>query len=457
MAELEKKEPWERIIALVHQADAPALQAYLHELTPGDVARAFTRFDDDENQRLLTLLGPESSAALLQELADAQAADILEELPPEHASAIFEEMESDHRADLLAELDEDDAEAILQGMTPEEAQDARNLLRYEEDTAGGVMVTEFVVYPQDMRVGDVLRDMRDNAEQYSDYGVQYAYVQSAHGTLIGVLRLRDLLLSPADKQLSEVMIVNPVYLLDTAPLSEVNLLFDRYSFWCLPVTDEHGRMVGVLRRADAEEAMGEEHGRNFLRFSGIIGGEELRSMPLGERTSHRLLWLCLNMALSITAASVILRHQQTVENLFALVFFMPIICNMSGCSGNQAVAVSIRELTLGLIKPKDYLRVWGQEVSVGLINGSLLGLVLGAVAYLGWHGTPFLGFIIGGAFALNTMVAVSLGGLVPLLLRAIKVDPALGAPPILTTLTDMCGFAMVLTFARIALDMGLLN
>ncbi len=457
MAELEIKEPWDQIMALVQQRDASALQAYLHELSPGEVARAFTRFDDEENHQILALLGPESAADLLQELADAQAADILEELPPAHASAIVEEMESDHRADLLAELDEEDAEAILQGMAPEEAQDARNLLRYEEDTAGGVMVTEFVVYPQEMRVGDVIRDMRENAEQYSDYGVQYAYVQSEHGTLIGVLRLRDLLLSPADKKLSEVMIVNPVYVLDTAPLSEVNLLFDRYSFWCIPVTDEQGRMVGVVRRADVEEAVGEEHGRNFLRFSGIIGGEELRSMPLGERTSHRLIWLCLNMALSITAASVILRHQQTVENLFALVFFMPIICNLSGCSGNQAVAVSIRELTLGLIKPKDYLRVWAQEVSVGLINGAVLGVVLGGVAYLGWHGTPFLGVVIGGAFTLNTLVAVSLGGLVPLMLRAIKVDPALGAPPILTTLTDMCGFALVLTFARVALDLGWLN
>ena len=457
MAELETKEPWDKIMALVRQGDASALQAYLHELSPGEVARAFTRFDEEENHQILALLGPESAADLLQELADAQAADILEELPPAHASAIVEEMESDHRADLLAELDQEDAEAILQGMAPEEAQDARNLLRYEENTAGGVMVTEFVVYPQEMRVGDVIRDMRENAEQYSDYGVQYAYVQSEHGTLIGVLRLRDLLLSPADKKLSEVMIVNPVYALDTAPLSEVNLLFDRYSFWCLPVTDEQGRMVGVVRRADVEEAIGEEHGRNFLRFSGIIGGEELRSMPLGERTSHRLVWLCLNMALSITAASVILRHQQTVENLFALVFFMPIICNLSGCSGNQAVAVSIRELTLGLIKPKDYLRVWTQEVSVGLINGAVLGLVLGGVAYLGWHGTPFLGVVIGGAFALNTLVAVSLGGLVPLMLRAIKVDPALGAPPILTTMTDMCGFALVLTFARVALDLGWLN
>ncbi len=457
MAELETKEPWDQIMALAQQEDAPALQAYLRELPPGEVARAFTRFDDEENHQILALLGPEAAADLLQELADAQAADILEELPPEHASAIVEEMESDHRADLLAELDEEDAEAILQGMAPEEAQDARNLLRYEEDTAGGVMVTEFVVYPQEMCVGDVIRDMRENAEQYSDYGVQYAYVQSEHGTLIGVLRLRDLLLAPADKKLSEVMIVNPVYLLDTAPLSEVSLLFDRYSFWCIPVTDERGRMVGVVRRADAEEAIGEEHGRNFLRFSGIIGGEELRSMPLSERTSHRLVWLCLNMALSITAASVVLRHQHTVENLFALVFFMPIICNLSGCSGNQAVAVSIRELTLGLIKPKDYLRVWAQEVSVGLINGAMLGCLLGGVAYLGWHGTPFLGVVVGGAFALNTLVAVSLGGLVPLMLRAIKVDPALGAPPILTTLTDMCGFALVLTFARIALDLGWLN
>ena len=180
-------------------------------------------------------------------------------------------------------------------------------------------------------------------------------------------------------------------------------------------------------------------------------------MPLRERSSRRLLWLGLNMLLSVVAASVVLGHQDTVDQVFALVFFMPIICNMSGCSGNQAVAVSIRELALGLIKPKDYFYVWRQEVAVGLLNGLVLGAAIAVLGFLFWHDNPMLGVVVGVAFSLNTVVAVSLGGLIPLLLRAVGLDAALGAPPMLTTMTDMCGFLFVLTLADYALKFNLIH
>jgi len=252
------------------------------------------------------------------------------------------------------------------------------------------------------------------------------------------------------------MIANPIFVFTRTTLDELDDLLERYPFWGLPVVDDSGVLVGIVLRADVVEAWGEVQGRSLLRFGGIVFGEELRSMPLGERTSRRLSWLLINMALSMVAASVVLGHQETVNRIFALVFFMPIICNMSGCSGNQSVAVSIRELALGIIKPEDYLHVWRKEVILGLINGLILGCCMGAVASIFWNETAFLGAVVGLAFTLNTVVAVSLGGLIPLLLRYFSIDPALGAPPILTTLTDMCGFTFVLGLARIAIEVGLI-
>jgi len=152
----------------------------------------------------------------------------------------------------------------------------------------------------------------------------------------------------------------------------------------------------------------------------------------------------------------VLAYQKTINNVFLLVFFMPIIANISGCNGNQAVAVSIRELTLGLIKPEDFFHVWMKEIFVGVINGAALGAVLGVVAVVFGGGSPMLGLVVALAFFLNIIVAVSLGGLIPLLLSRFKIDPALGAPPILTTITDMCGFMLVLGLASIALATGLL-
>ncbi len=446
--------PWEIIRELVEAKNAAELGTFLENLSPGDTARAFSRLDEEERNAVLHLLEPEDAADILEEMTDAQGADIIEDMPAHAAASIIEEMESDRRADILGELDEEDAEAILSHMDPEEAKDARELLQYDPETAGGIMVTEFFVYPESATVAEVQIDLRKKSETHPDTGVQYVYVESERHALLGVLRLRDLFFTPLNSSIKSVMIANPVFVFTTTPLEELDDIFERYPFWGLPVVDESGILQGVVLQADVADAWSEQQGRTLLRFGGIVFGEEFRNMPLFERSSRRLSWLFLNMALSALAASVILGHQETVSRLFVLVFFMPIICNMSGCSGNQAVAVSIRELTLGLIKPEDFWHVWVKEMQVGLINGAVLGVGLGLVASLFWQEPITLGILVGAAFALNTLVAVSLGGLIPLVLRKFKVDPALGAPPILTTLTDMCGFMLVLGFARLAINMG---
>ena len=174
-------------------------------------------------------------------------------------------------------------------------------------------------------------------------------------------------------------------------------------------------------------------------------------MPLLARSGRRLSWLSLNIVLNIAAASVIALYQDTLTAVIALAVFLPMVSDMSGCSGNQAVAVSMRELSLGLVRPTEIMRVLGKEISLGILNGLALGILLGGVAYL-WKGNPFLGLVVGGALAVNTIVAVCLGGLIPLLLKRIKLDPALVSSPLLTTVTDMCGFFFVLSFASLLIN-----
>jgi magnesium transporter len=147
---------------------------------------------------------------------------------------------------------------------------------------------------------------------------------------------------------------------------------------------------------------------------------------------------------------VIAVFQDTISAVIALAIFLPIVSDMSGCSGNQAIAVTMRELTLGIIEPRDALRVWWQEASVGVLNGIALGALLGLVAYL-WQGSALLGAVVGAALALNTLVAVSIGGTIPLLLKGVGADPAIASGPVLTTITDMCGFLLVLGLATLAL------
>ncbi len=265
-----------------------------------------------------------------------------------------------------------------------------------------------------------------------------------------MLRLRDLLLARPPTPLRTIVMPDPVSARDDTPLPELRELFEVHKYFGVPVVDESGRLMGVVRRAAVREAVAHEDMDDYLKSQGIVGGEELRTMPLLVRSRRRLSWLTVNILLNVVAASVIALHQDTLTAVIALAVFLPIISDMSGCSGNQAVAVSIRELTLGLIRPSDLLQVWLKEVAVGALNGAVLGILIGAGA-IAWKGNVYLGLVIGLAMAINTIVAVTIGGLVPLVLRRFRFDPALASGPILTTVTDLCGFLLILGLASRAL------
>ena len=443
--------PWEDLGELAERGDSRRLEEFLGELSTGESARAMARLSAEERGKVLTTLAPSEAADLVEAMPDPQAADLIGQLPAERAAEILHEMASHEQADLIGELGRGQAETILAAMDPAEAGEARHLAAFAPDVAGGLMITEYLAYPQTASIEEVVDDLRRGAERYSDYDVQYVYVTSREGVLTGVLPLRDLLLAPPGRLVAEIMIPDPLAVSEETTLEELGEFFDRHNFIGVPVTDAAGRLVGIVRRHDVNEARAGRAGSDYLKALGIVGGEELRSMPLPRRCRRRLSWLSINIVLNIIAASVIAAYQDTLSAVIALAVFLPIISDMSGCSGNQAVAVSMRELTLGLIRPTEVVRIWLKELGVGLINGLALGVLLGLAAYL-WRGDAYLGLVVGAAMALNTVVAVSIGGMIPLLLKRLRFDPALASGPILTTVTDMCGFFLVLSFATLMLS-----
>jgi len=442
---------WEKLERVVDRGEAEQLEALLESLAPGETARTIARMSESKRTRLLELLPADTAADLIEALSDTQAVELIEELPAERAAAIVDRMASDEQADLLGELDEEDAQAILERMTPEEARDVRQLSRYGSDTAGGIMITEYLSYSDDQRVDDMIQDLQQHADKYKSYDVQYVYVvQKDSGKLQGVVRVRDAVLSARSTLVTSVMKGSPHSIAVTAPLDDVEDFFDRHDLYGVPVVEADGRLVGVVRRAHMEEALGERADKALLRVGGIVVGDELRSMPLITRALRRLIFLFPNVGLNLIAASVIAVYEPTLAKVTSLMIFLPILSDMSGCSGNQAVAVSMRELSLGLVKPYEVMRVLSREVGVGAINGLILGLVLGLIAW-GMRGNAYLGLVVAGALAVNSVVAVSIGGVVPLVLKGLKVDPALASGPILTTVTDLCGFLFALSLATVML------
>ena len=434
----------------IQSNDRAQIESVFEESPPVEMARMISNLDKDDQIHLLELLGPETSAGIISKISGLGAADMVAQLTSEQAAPIVNKLPRQLQVNMLRRMNKNRAGAILHAIKPHRVKKLERLMRYPENTAGGLMITEYLSYPEDMRVKEVLDDLREHGETYSDFEIQYAYVVSKTGHLSGVLRLRDLLMAPRDRRLSETMIKSPLYVNVSASLRDLKDFFRQYTFLGAPVTDNEDKLVGVIRSSSVREAANRQNNQLFLKFAGIVGGEESRNMSLFKRSSRRLSWLSINIVLNIVAASVIALYQDTLEKAIVLAVFLPIISDMSGCSGNQAVAVSIRELTLGLVRPKELLRVLTKESAIGIINGLVLGCLLGGAALL-WKGNPYLGLIVGAALAANTFVAVSFGGLVPLILRGLRTDPALASGPLLTTVTDMCGFFFVLSFASIML------
>lgn len=434
----------------INEGDVTELTRHLDTLSPPQRAYAISRLTSEVQLRLLSMLSSEDAAEIIEDIPEVQAAELVEEMDSERAAAIMEELDSDYLVDILSEMDEDASKAILDKMDHEDAKEARMLLEYDSDCAGGLMISEFLAYQADNTIQDVLDDLQDNREEYVDYHVQYFFVVDGSGRLTGVLRMHDLLFPKRSTRLAELMIPSPLSVSDKATLKELEVFFKEHDFFGVPVVDGENRLVGIVLPSAVEEEISKQGTRTFLRLSGIIGGEEFRTMGLLSRSGRRLSWLSVNILLNIIAASVIARYQDTLAAAITLAIFLPMVSDMSGCSGNQAVAVSMRELALGLVRPGELLWVLAKEARVGIINGLVLGLLLGGVAYF-WQGNAWLGVVVGGALAANTLVSVCLGGMLPLILKRFNLDPALVSSPLLTTVTDMCGFFFVLSFAKAVL------
>ncbi|MGJ8657690.1 MAG: magnesium transporter [Akkermansiaceae bacterium] len=443
---------WKLLTEAVDANDVEAAHNILEAATVDDQRRMVSQLDSEHRDALCAMLPVDEAAELIEHMAEAQAVEMLEEMPAERAADVLEELGPDASGDLLRELDEDSSEAILAEFDDsEESDEIRERVGYEWDSAGGLMSDRVVSFRETTTVAEVLTELGDHAEDYTDDEVQYFYVVDEMEKLKGVLALRNLVLGRRALEIGSLMIKDPASVPVDMELEDLHDMFENKNYLAFPVVDADGKLRGIVTRDAMQEALSDTQTDSYLKSSGIVGGEELRSMPLKERCIRRLAWLGPNILLNLLAASIIASYEDTLQAVIALAVFLPMVSDMSGCSGNQAGAVSIRELTLGIIQPRDYVRVLFKEIWLGLNNGIVLGIVLGTIAAV-WKGNVFLGLVIGGALALNTIISVTIGGLVPLLLKRFKVDPALASGPILTTCTDMSGFFLVLSLANMAMS-----
>ncbi len=428
---------------------------------------------NDRAERLLARMHPADLAPLLgglrpQEIRTVidllfrqrRAATTLKELPPEMLPGILEAIGDERLAEVISRLEIDDMLEVVEWL-PEESRDQivaqlpgsrqdelRKAQVYAPDSAGRVMTTEFVALDEKMTAQeaiDAIRAAGDTSES-----ILYLYVVDENRTLRGVVPIRRLVAAHPDRHCSELMIREPVSVTAEADQEEVAKLVARYNLLAVPVTELDGRMLGVITVDDVIDVITEEATEDMYHLAGLSEVDRVFSSAT-QSIRKRLPWMLVNLATVFCAAWVVGLFERTIEQLVALAVFLPVVAGMGGNGGIQALTVITRSIALGDIEFSSGLRAVLKEITVGIVIGVVAGVLSAGIAYL-WQGNPYLGLVLFLAMV-STMAGAGLfGAAVPLALKALRQDPALGAGVIVTTFTDILGFFCFLGIGTLMLD-----
>jgi magnesium transporter len=432
----------DRMVELVRKGELALFIRRAHDLEPADLADVLTTLDERERVTVVQALPPELSSQALAEMPeDAHASETLAALDPGQAAEIVEELDDDDAADILGELDEAQQEQILSEV--EHRSEVDRLLRYDEETAGGLMTTHMVSVLDTATAGQALEEIRRQAEEVEDF--YQVFVVDTEQRLIGTLPFKDLVISRPERPVRAFMTDADIFVTPDLDQEEVARLMARYNMPSVPVVNEQGRLLGRVTFDDVIDVVEAETTEDLLKFGGVSPDEGLGA---GWKTAvqSRLPWLSVNLATAFLAGGVVFLFQHTIQRTVALAIWMPIIAGMGGNAGTQALAVTVRRLALGLIPVRAFTQVVGKEILVGTINGLAMGLTVGAVATFIGQG-PRLGVVVFLAMVGNLMVAGFAGAFIPIILERLGIDPAVASSIFVTTFTDVCGFLLLLGLA----------
>ncbi|HEX2154238.1 MAG TPA: magnesium transporter [Acidimicrobiia bacterium] len=431
----------------------PAEWEALVASVPGDAADVLEELSEEAAIELLGDLDPDDAAGILEEISPELAADILEELPVDTAAAALDLMDAEDAADLIGELPEDAAAVVLGAMSPEEAEAVRRLLVYPADSAGGLMSQEIAVLPLGLTVGEAIERIRILNDELDD--LSYVYVVDEEDRLKGVISFRDLVFERPGSGLDEAMVPDPVSVAAFTDRERVADLVQRYHLFGIPVTDDNGRLLGMVTTDAVLEAVQEEASEDFATAVGA-GAEETVYSDVLPSAWMRSPWLMINLVLSLVVALVIERQTGIITEVPILAALMPVVALLGGNAGTQSLAVVIRSLAADDVPTSRILGVLGRQLRIGLVVGLLVAVAAAVVTQLlvQWglfsaRGAPGarVALAVAAAVLANLTIATTVGAAIPLLLRRLGQDPALASSIFLTFVTDMVGFGGFLLVA----------
>ena len=415
----------------------------LNGLAPVKIAHLLESSPPQTRHALWRLVDRDIEGDVLQELSDDVQSQFLRHMDTQEVVEITEGMDTDDIADILQQLPDQVIREVLAAMSDQDRRRVESVLTYDEDTAGGLMNTDTITVRPRLTLDVVLRYLRrhDEIPESTDSLI----VVNRQDEFLGLLPLGKLLTTDPGVTVREIMDTEAEAIPATMPDSEVASLFERHDWVSAPVVDAGGKLLGRITIDDVVDVIREDADHSLMSLAGL-DEEEDTFAPLMRTTPRRAIWLGVNLVTAIIASAVINVFEETIDKVVALAILMPIVASMGGVAGSQTLTVVIRGMALGQIGRANLRWLLSREFSAGMINGLLWAVVMGLVVSV-WFGDYTIAVIIAAAMIINILTAALAGALLPVLLKSVKIDPALAGGVALTTVTDVVGFLAFLGLA----------
>ena len=435
---------------LLRRGATTNLRKIVDKTHAADLSIVFRSLSVANQVQLLNMIhDTEKKGILFSELDEDTFSALSNELELEAIVEVLEQMPSDDVADLIGRLPEEKSDAILEKMQKEGSEEIEGLLKYDDDTAGGIMVTDFIALPQDLTANDAIKQIQT---EYHDVEMPfYLYVVDEYGKLVGVSSLRQLVVVPPETTLKQFMTTDVFAVGTDVDQEEVAKLVARYDILAVPVVDESHRLEGIVTVDDVIDIFRQEATEDMLKMAGV-GDEYVETQSIYRSTKTRLPWLLASCAGGIMALFIIGRFEGTLYRFAYLAAFIPVIMGMGGNIGTQSSTIVVRGLATGRLNVRDFWRVVSKELAIGLILGGFYAVLIGTVAQVQYT-VRMLALTVGLAVIISMTVAALVGSGVPLLLARINIDPAVATGPFVTTSIDIisvyCYFILATTLLGI--------
>ncbi|GGB54878.1 magnesium transporter MgtE [Lentibacillus populi] len=424
---------------------------YFLDIHPYDRATFFKEQPEESRMKIYTFLSPEETADLMEHIELDDTGEYFSEMDPRFASAVLSEMAIDDAVDILNEMEKDKVASFLTIMNKDAAEEIKQLLHYEEKTAGSIMTTEFVALNKRSTVAETMKQLKQEAPDAET--IYYLYVVDEDKRLVGVLSLRDLIIADEDTLVRDIMNEKVVYVSVGRDQEEIAQMMKDYDFLAVPVVDFQKHLLGIITVDDILDVMDEEASDDYSKFAAISDVDSPESNPF-KAAKKRLPWLIILLFLGMFTASLISMFEETISKVALLAAFIPVIAGTAGNSGTQALAVAVRGLATSEYGQGGKTRLMLKEAGTGLITGTACGIVIALVIFL-WKGQLFLGLLVGMTLLVALTVATLAGSVVPLIMDRMKIDPAVASGPFITTINDiisiMIYFGMATAFMQFLL------